>query len=127
MAHDIALLAELGRSVALLSYIIALCGNHNQCVINLHEVAEKIGLPYSTVKSWLASLEQVGLIHKTLQGREGLLIELDAFRVQRAPVFNQITNVMRTTADSLRAVQVTVADVMAHAQAGISAELEVLS
>lgn len=127
MVHDIGLLANIGRAVALLSYIIALSGSSDQCVINLHEAAAQIGQPYSTVKSWLTGLEQAGLIRKTLQGREGLQIQLDTERIQRAPVFSRIAARLLATAESLRAVQVTVADVVAHAQAGIGAELEAMA
>ena len=121
VAHDLALLAKIGRSVALLSYIIEHCGSSNQCAINLHEAATQIGQPYSTVKTWLAGLEHEGLIRKTVLGRDGLRIELDVGRIRRTPVFARTADRLDETAEVLRAVQMTLAHVLAHAESGIRA------
>ena len=127
LAHDSALLAQHGRAVALLGYIISACGSADGCEVNLHTAARDIGAPYSTVKSWLTGLEQAGLVRKTIHGRDGLRVELDTGRVRRVPVFELIRRRLDVTVDALRAAQVTVAHVLAHTEARIVREREVFT
>lgn len=127
LIHNTELLALLGKSVSLLSHIIIACAANDSCMINLHEAAQKIGQPYSTIKTWMAGLEAAGLIWKTVHGRDGVRVELDTNRVHRAPMFKQIVGRLDEAAEALRAAQVTLGNVLAHAETGVRKELEVLA
>jgi len=126
LVHDTAMLAKIGRAMALLSHIVTRCAELDQCVVNLHETALEIGQPYSTVKSWLTALEEAGLVTKTSQGRDGVKIELNTARVTRMPVFEQIAGAFQAAVQLLQAVQTTMNGVLSHAASTVSRWAEAL-
>ncbi len=127
MAHDVESLARMGRAAALLSYIIVKCGNADGSVINLHQAAQNIGQPYSTVKTWLTVLEDAALISKSSLGRDGVRVDLLTDHVRRLPVFEEMGKCLGNAATMLRAVQTTTVGALEHAAAPMRKWMEVLS
>jgi DNA-binding transcriptional ArsR family regulator len=126
IVHDTKLLARLGRAVALLVHIVEECGSGDASGINLHEAARALGVPYSTVKSWLTALETARLITKCPHGRDGAEIRLNTVSIVRMPVFTRAGETLTKAREMLAAVGVTVAGALAGAESAIRTEQGVL-
>ena len=88
LASSPALLKEVGAAVPLLAAIVLACGEGDECEVNLHTIAARLGAGHTTLKTWLTRLVQRGVVTRAPVGSRGTRVTLNVDALPTAPAFD---------------------------------------
>ena len=102
-------LREIDEAFPLLAAIVTACGEKDDCVVNLHDTANSIGVSHTTIRQWLGKLSKLEYVGKSFRGKLGvkLWLKADIFDVESADG-NDSTSVPDEVIEGVRALRLTI-------------------
>jgi len=123
---DMGKIHTLGESFPLLLALIRKCGKDNTCVANYATLAEECQVSVSTIKGWGNKLEQLGFIHKQINGPNGLTFTLIDDVIGKSDVFQRIDQQLLKSAEQIRAAKVVAGNALNQALASVLFKTETI-
>ena len=126
LTMDAAKIHALGEALPLLLALIRKCGAGDSCVATYPALAEECQISVSTIKNWGNKLEELGYIHKQINGPNGLTFSLKDDVIGKSDLFKQIDQRLCQSAEQIRAAKVVAVNACNQALASVLFKTETI-
>lgn len=126
LVSDIGKVVKICEALPLLLALIRKCGAGDNCVATYPALAEECQISVSTIKNWGNKLEELGYIHKQINGPNGLTFSLKDDVIGKSDLFKQIDQRLCQSAEQIRAAKVVAVNACNQALASVLFKTETI-